>query len=293
MILMRLLGGLGNQLFQYSLGRNLSIIKNSTLYLDLSKLHDSEIPRQYQLDHFQIKAQIASQNLVKKFVIPDRVDWPGRIRYWAERKLPYYYRSYIKEQSIGFDPKIFRVRKNVCLEGYWQSECYFSRIRDILLSEITLRDPTDQIFNDLEKNITRSNSISIHIRRQDYVTVPQFTQYHGVCSLDYYHQAIGLLSSRVRAPVFFVFSDDMNWVKNNVDIKYPACFVDLDIAGKDYQELVLLSKCKHHIIANSSFSWWGAWICNQPGKTVIAPKRWFRDPKIITDDLVPQTWTRL
>jgi hypothetical protein len=203
---------------------------------------------------------------------------------------PIYYK---KEPPLRFDPDFFAVPDNVYLEGYWQSENYFKTIENAIKSEFTLKEDPDPQNALLSEKILGSNSVSIHIRRGDYVHNPVTFDYHGVCSLEYYHSAIDTIAKKISNPHFYIFSDDSLWVKQNLGINYPHTYVTHNQGLKDYMDLWLMKLCRHHIIANSSFSWWGAWLCSNPGKIVIAPKQWFNNPDVNTDDLIPNTWLRL
>lgn len=235
MVIVKLKGGLGNQMFQYAYGRNLTLRRKTTLKLDKSflrwKIWQKMIgvtPREYELGEFNIQA------------------------------------------------KLTKVKGRHYLEGYWQSEKYFKDIRRVLLKDFTLKKETNN-FLKLKKLITKTNSIGIHVRRGDYVKRAVTGKYHGILNAGYYHKAIGIIRKEVKNPRFFVFSDD------------PAIS---DFSGlTSPEELILMSLCEHNIIANSSFSWWGAWLNKNPRKIVIAPRRWFRAK---TDsEIVPQPWIKL
>jgi len=148
------------------------------------------------------------------------------------------------------------------------------------------------LYKNNEQKIKEKNSVSLHIRRGDYLTMQKAIDTIGVCPLDYYDKAIREITRKIKNPTFFIFSDDINWVKENLKTNSPTIFVS---GGKlkDYEELILMSKCKHNIIANSSFSWWGAWLNNNPNKIVIAPKKWFKDTSKNTRDLIPESWLKL
>jgi hypothetical protein len=137
------------------------------------------------------------------------------------------------------------------------------------------------------------SAVSIHVRRGDYVSDAGTNRFHGTCSVDYYHDAVDRISGFAPASHFFVFSDGIDWAKENLRLRQPVTYVDFNDGEKNYEDLRLMSLCKHHIIANSSFSWWGAWLNPNPDKIVIAPKKWFNDPSINTDDLIPNSWLRL
>jgi len=143
------------------------------------------------------------------------------------------------------------------------------------------------------QQILAKESISLHIRRGDYVSNVYTNSVHGTCSLDYYQQAVTLLESKLNNPHFFIFSDDLAWAKEHLSFIENVTFVELDVNIPDHDEMFLMSQCLHHIIANSSFSWWGAWLNKNLDKIVIAPKRWFIDETYNTSDLIPDAWIRL
>ncbi len=146
---------------------------------------------------------------------------------------------------------------------------------------------------DIGEMIQSFKSVSLHIRRGDYVSNKVTNQVHGVCDLNYYSHAISYIAERISNTHLFVFSDDPEWAKGNLKTEIPTFFVDNNRADKDYEDLKLMRQCKHNIIANSSFSWWGAWLNQNAGKIVIAPKKWFNDKSINTKDLIPEKWIRL
>lgn len=256
-IIVRLKGGLGNQMFQYAFGRKLSLKHKAILKLDKS------------LFEWPI--------------------WQGIVGITA--------RGYelgefnINERFTGFWEKITKPKGRLYLDGYWQSEKYFKDIRQILLKDFTLKKETNN-FLKLKKLIAKTNSVSIHIRRGDYVKRAATGRYHGVLVLDYYQKALELIGKKIKNPHFFVFSDDPLWVKGNFKLSQPMTCVSGLFKLTNPEELILMSHCRHNIIANSSFSWWGAWLNRNRHKIVIAPRRWFRAIK--TDPgVVPQTWTKV
>jgi hypothetical protein len=198
-----------------------------------------------------------------------------------------------KEPHFPYDPNILKCNNHVYLEGYWQTEKYFKDIKEIILRDFTIVEEPDPRNKTMADQIRGSESVSIHVRRGDYVTNPTTNAYHGTCSEDYYKKAIQIIKNRVHKPQFFIFSDDLTWVREHLDIGYPTVFVDFNGPDKDYEDLRLMSLCQNHIIANSSFSWWGAYLGSDPGKIVIAPKRWFKKTDIITSDLLPESWIQL
>jgi hypothetical protein len=181
---------------------------------------------------------------------------------------------------------------NTYLDGYWQSEKYFRSIEKIIRSECRVKGAPSEINKNFADKIQSVNAVSIHVRRGDYVTDEKTNAYHGVCDKDYYRQAIDHLTASLDDPYFFVFSDDMAWTKANLSTgSQPAEYIDHN-TGAGHEDLRLMYLCKHHIIANSSFSWWGAWLNDHAGKKIIAPKKWFQPP-ITNNDIIPEGWITL
>ncbi len=145
----------------------------------------------------------------------------------------------------------------------------------------------------IAKKIAKDISVSIHIRRGDYISDPKTNQYHGICSPEYYNNAVKYVSQKIHRAHFYIFSDDINWAANNFKIDFPMTFVGHNSWRKGYDDMRLIGKCKHHVTANSSFSWWGAWLCSNPDKIVISPLKWFNDSTNDTKDLIPCNWVRL
>jgi len=294
MIIVRLIGGIGNQFFQYALGRNVAIKNNTELKLDISgfekyKLHN------YGLNHFNIVENIATITEIQQFKPIWRQFFPYAENTLSKFFLPWYKQNYILEPDFSYNPDIFKLKKNAYLEGVWQSEKYFSDISEIIRKEISVKNEPDGLNQELLNLIQRTNSVNVHIRRGDYASNPKTQEKHGLLNLEYYINSLKLIEEKVRNPHLFVFSDDIPWVRENFKIDLPICFIDHNGIEKNYEDIRLMSSCRHHIIANSSFSWWGAWLSNNPGKIVIAPKRWFAlgslDKK--TTDLIPSGWIQL
>ncbi len=292
MIIIQLIGGLGNQMFQYALGRSLSIKLNIPFAIDISKFKDYKLWT-YRLSSFNIVENTANWDQVNAITmgfIPFI-----KLKLTSLHILPYYKLNYIIEpfeNYYTFDPSIFRIDKNVYLEGYWQSEKYFIDIENIIRNDFTLKRDLIQPNASILERIKKTDSVNIHIRRGDYVTNPVTNQVHGTCSLDYYHKAIDLIARNVDDPHFYIFSDDIQWVKENLKTDYPFYYVSNN-KNEDYIDLTLMKNCKHHIIANSSFSWWGAWLSENPDKIVCAPSKWVNNRDITLDDLLPNKWVRL
>ncbi len=286
MIIIKLQGGLGNQMFQYALGKKL-ISNNTTVKFDIS-WYKKYPKRTYALKHFNIVEHIASNKEVKKL---RKYRKKGRLLAFFHNYFIADDSVYIKQKQFEFNSEILKIKDPSYLDGHWQSEKYFGDAKDIIRKEFTLKNEPSNFFNKITKNIKEVDSISLHIRRGDYIT-EKVQKTLTLCSLEYYQKAIQKIADKIENPIFFIFSDDIKWVKENLKIEYPMIFVSSDEL-KDYEELILMSKCKHNIIANSSFSWWGAWLNNNPNKIVITPKKWFKDTSKNTKDLIPKSWIRL
>ena len=290
MIITKLIGGLGNQMFQYAAARRATLTLGVELKLDLSGYENQEgmTPRKYMLDIFNIKASFANKNEVNRLKNP--------YFFWKLlRKInpAIQHKSYIKEKYFHFDKSILNVGDNSYFEGYWASEKYFKDNDAAIRKEFTFKNMPDEQNMEMLDQIHNSASISVHIRRGDYVSDGKTNQFHGVCGLNYYKRAIKYIAQQVQNPHFYIFSDDPVWVKENIKIKYPCVYVSHNGGKNDYEDMRLMSDCKHNIIANSTFSWWGAWLNNNTNKIVIAPKKWFGDSSINTNDIIPSSWIRL
>jgi hypothetical protein len=293
MIIVKIQGGLGNQLFQYAVGRNLAYQHGSVLKLDIrwyTNTNSTDTVRKFRLDHFHTKKEIATDLDIKSICNPKKDISP--IKFFRE-SISSKKSNYLKEKSLSFDPDILKSPDNVYLDGFWASEKYFINIEKIIREDLMVKDPPDEINRSYAHIITSCESTSIHIRRGDYVNNPKTKEFHGNCSENYYYEAMDLIASSVKNPNFFIFSDDCAWVKNNFKTDYPMSYIDFNEEGRDYEDLRLLSLCKYHIIANSTFSWWGAWLSNDPSKIVIAPKNWYNNPCLETADLIPKSWMRI
>ncbi len=303
MIITKIQGGLGNQMFQYAVGRHLAHLNKTELKLDLS-FYDytpqNDTPREYLLGNFNIIGKPLNQKETKKIKINNFHNKSflaraiRKILKIIEEKKPIYKRKYIREPHFHFCPLALKARskKDIYLYGNWQSEKYFIGIEDIIRKEFTLKNGFSKEAQNMLNKIQNNNSVSIHIRRGDYVSNKNTNAFHGTCFLDYYYEAIKKIQEKIKNPYFFIFSDDVLWAKENLKINKPLTLVSGSNI-KDIEEMLLMSKCKHNIIANSSFSWWGAWLNNNPDKVVIAPWPWFNNLSINTDDLYPKNWIKI
>lgn len=294
MIIVRLTGGLGNQLFQYAFARSVSSRLKTDFRLDTSAFDTYYKLHKYSLGHFNIQERFAKDSdffgfvwLRKRHKIFDASYAHLRLK---SKLMPFYY----PEQRFHFDPAVFS-KNGTYFDGFWQTEKYFSGIAPELRKELTLTKPLSAYSQNIFEKIKNSRAISIHVRRADYVTDRSANHTFGTCSMDYYQRAITHITRSKPSPHFFVFSDDYDWaVENFKSLPYPVTCVK-NTAEKNYEDLTLMSSCAHHIIANSTFSWWGAWLNPNKNKIVIAPKQWFNSKKTTTDtkDIIPDGWIKL
>jgi hypothetical protein len=290
MIIVKLKGGLGNQLFQYTVGRALAEIHKTELKLDISLFVNYEF-HDYSMKPFNIQENIASndeieslksrklsvvQRLINKFLPAGLKFVPG----------------YLTEKHFDFDPQILKLKNDVYLDGYWQSEKYFADIGEIVRREFTIKTLPEGKNQEVKESILSSESVSLHVRRGTYL-LPQFNSVLEPCPLVYYEKCVKYISGIVDKPHFFIFSDDPEWVRENLILPYQSTYVDFNDGKNDFEDLRLMSLCKHNIIANSTFSWWGAWLNSNSKKIVLAPAKWFRDPKRKTKDLFPESWIKV
>jgi hypothetical protein len=198
----------------------------------------------------------------------------------------------LKQHHVGFEPNILRKKGDMYLDGYWQSDRYFADIADTIRQDFSLRQPLEVSHNEIVKKVATGPSVSLHVRRGDYVSNATNQAYWETCSPAYYERALAVLEEKIGTFTTYVFSDDPDWVKDNIKISTPAHYVS-EYGLADYQEVILMSKCDHHIIANSSFSWWGAWLNPRKDKVVIAPQKWTTVKPEQHKDITPANWIRL
>ena len=292
MIIANLVGGLGNQMFQYAAGRALSLERGVPLRIDVGEFSHHSIHQGFELGRV-FAAPVA---LIESADLYEVLGW--RSFRPAMRVLSRPEARFIRGNSLVVEPHfhyfsgIKQVPSSCYLRGYWQSERYFSTASDSIRADFTFCLPMSEKNEQVAAEISSAKAVSLHVRRGDYVNDPHTLSVHGVCSLEYYGRAVRYVAERVTDPIFFVFSDDTDWVKKHLQINHPCRYVDHNRGQESYNDMRLMSLCKHHIIANSSFSWWGAWLNSGSDKIVVAPVRWFANNNR-TDDLLPDGWMRL
>lgn len=269
MIVAKLIGGLGNQLFQYAAAYNLAAINNTELKIDLSEFELYKLHK-YSLHHFSFP---------QKFITSDELNGLKEI----------------KEKNYHYDDSFKTFGNDIVLRGYWQSEGYFRESAVELRDNFQLKSELSSKSLEVSELIKKVNSVSLHIRRGDYAIGTYSDQILDQLDLAYYFRAIKEISENQKDIVFFIFSDDHEWVKEKLNIDYPVMYVDHNNADANFEDLYLMSLCKHNIIANSSFSWWGAWFNKNQRKKVYAPQNWFNaNVKNINDkDLIPLNWRKI
>ena len=297
-IIVRVRSGLGNQLFQYALGKQLSIIHKKPLKLDVSDymvVNPDPLKgvRIYCLNHFDIKAQIAKPEDTAPFQKYLKNNLFSKVLRRASGLGEDYKRSYIYElpnthQFFHSHILTESLKTVVYLDGFWQSEKYFISIENIIRKDFVFKDVPDEVNKKILAEIDSSDAVSIHIRHGDNAT--KIAKKHGVLPISYYHKAIEELTKSVKNPYFYVFSDDPKWAKENLSLDFPSTFVSHNGDEKNYEDLRLMSHCKHHIIGNSTFSWWGAWLGKKSGQIVYAPNRYFMYRDIPLLDFYPASW---
>lgn len=283
MIAVRLIGGLGNQMFQYAAGRALAERLSTELLLDTRDFEHYEL-YDYGLHKFAINTPVASPVQLAR--------WPSWIRRGSRllRRIGMHTRWYT-ELQFQYEAAWESIPDGTMIDGYFQSDRYFSGIAESLRSEfvpVALLSKQNAHYAELARSC---ESVAIHVRRGDYVANLNTLKVHGVCSPAYFETAITYMRERLENPRFFVFSNDMAWARENLKLGDNAVFVTENERDPEI-DIHLMAQCHHHIIANSSFSWWGAWLNPYESKIVIAPERWFSKP-IDTSDLIPQRWIRL
>jgi hypothetical protein len=291
MIIVRVTGGLGNQFFQYAVGRSLSSRLGVPLKLDITH-YENNPRRQYFLNNFNITGEIATQDEIKKIKPENIINKIAGKVLGIENK--YIFSTHVhNEPHYRFWPEALHLPDNSYLDGdgHWQSYKYFTDIENTVRKEFTLKEPLPANADSLMKNIHDSNSVSVHIRRGDYLA-PKNQKIFAVCGPAYYEKALSLLKEKVPDATFFVFSDDLEFAR---DLSFPkdTVYIDEQFGLKDFQECVIMSMCKHTITANSTFSWWAAWLNQNPDKIVTTPKKWFVLDTHNSPDLIPKSWLEI
>lgn len=271
MIIVQICGGLGNQLFQYAYARALQEKGNNVCLASVFYTR-YRTQREYSLDNFRIR--------IRRGYLAERILSPI-----ADNDLPFKIRNWFiqEELSTEYKPELLDIQGNRYMIGVFQSEKYFKNLEEKLRNEIYPKKKI-VISRELKKILSGENTVSIHIRRGDY------KQLNNVLEIKYYSDAVDFIKKRVHDPFFLIFSDDMQWVKKHLHLEGNIIFVNDDRKLQDFEELMVMSSCRHQIIANSTFSWWGAWLNTNPDKIVVGPKNWSRNSRL---NIMPEDWIRI
>ena len=296
MIIVNINGGLGNQMFQYALGESLSIEQKTELKLYVKEVTERNNHNGFELQNvFNITSGVAT-DVERKLVLGTRYTH-RLIKLLRSKKLNFLRgKHYIVEQSFNYDKNIKNIPINVFIRGFWQSEKYFLNYREEILKEFSFKNKFSDENLTIAKKIQEKISVAIHVRRGDYISNPGASKTFVSLDVTYYQKAIERLALDIPHALLVFFSDDINWVKNHIIDQllsdYQFIIIDNNKGNESYNDMHLMSLCSHNIIANSSFSWWGAWLNKNPGRKVIAPKKWFLIDKN-TDNLYPKNWIKI
>jgi len=284
-VYVRLLGGLGNQLFQYAMGRALADARDAELVLDPRFILRKGCISGLAIDEFAIRARYLTEAEAAHFKEPV---WKlsRALRRQINPWLGYYH-----ETEHSFDAKALAQSNAVMLSGFWQSERYFANQGHQLRTDLVLKNPLPSAAVKLAAQMASSPSVAMHVRRGDYLTDPQALVKHGVTSAHYYQTALQLMIEKLSDVDLYVFSDDPDWVRTN--IQHPNIIFVSDFGFSAEQDLWLISACQHQIIANSSFSWWGAYLNDYASKIIVAPQPWFDAKHMAQQDIIPAGWNTL
>ena len=287
MVIVKIYGGLGNQMFQYATGRAIARRRRTVVRLDTT-FFANQVKREFMLPFFRGQIVEAGHREIRKIVQASPVPTTlvkrvaRRFGLWDAPKV-------FSEAGFSFDSEIMNAPRSCYLDGYWQSYRYFQDCQTLIRREFQPRHPLSDRAHAVASEIENVNALSLHLRRGDYAHDPTIRAVHGLCPLEYYHHAIRRMKDQHDSLRAFVFSDEPEWAKANFSCDLPLRFVD-DDRIEDAESLMLMTRCRHHVIANSSYSWWGAWLSPYKDKTVIAPKKWFDKFDADICDLLPAGW---
>jgi len=292
MITIRLKGGMGNQMFQYALGIQLSTLLQTNLQLDLSSLLDRSkgpdfVYRNYDLDIFKLRTNfVTSPDLLAKMASFKS----ARLTRWMRKKAEKG-KILVKEKHFHFQPEIIAAPQNDAIyEGWFQSPLYFNKVQKQVKTAFTFEDAILPASKEIFDNINNSNAVCLNVRRTDFLKVDTL----NATNQAYFDRAAKRMGEQVDQPVFFIFSDDMEWCREHIKPGFPTHYIGHEHKGRKFGNyLQLMKACQHFIIPNSSFAWWAVYLNEHDKKQVIAPKNWFTDDSIHTEDLIPDGWIRI
>lgn len=290
----RLEGGQGNQMFQYAMGRAMSIRHQCRLYLEMTEFERYK-HRPYALGVFDLKAKPLCDKLGHQLKgLDSQGSRPQRAcRKIGRKALPWMFPKLVNQKTKTFEPELLKLKPSAYLQGFWQTEKYFQDIRPQLLEDFTVQPPLTGANLEMASQIQAGPSLSLHVRRGDYVSAAAANALHGTCSIAYYKEALKLVTSRCANPKVFIFSDDPQWTRQNICPDLDVVYVDHNGPNHGYEDMRLMSLCHHNITANSSFSWWGAWLNRHEDKIVCCPAKWYNDQTRANADIFANGWHQL
>jgi len=291
MKIVKVLGGLGNQMFQYAFAKELEARSGERALLDLSRYEDYALHNGFELERlFNVDFAAADESDIRRLSTQaDSIVHRLRRKYLTKR-------THYIDKHFGFNPEVFSLPGDRYYDGYWQSEKYFANARDSIRRMYSFALPLGRKNLDLLASMPRP-LCSLHVRRGDFLRSKNM----NICGEPYYKNAICLIRERLQGGSIIVFSDDIDWCRASIDFSgIPAQFVDWNKGGESWQDMAMMARCDHNIVANSSFSWWGAWLNQNPDKVVVAPSVWNRRQleskdryyHFSFDDIVPSGWFR-
>lgn len=278
MKVVKIIGGLGNQMFQYAFYKRLiKEYPNEDIFVDTSLFKSYKLHNGLELENvFHLNLNIADNKNLRKVT---RYTTNYKLSRIFRKFLPKKKTEYIEKKDFIYDDEVLHLGGNFLLEGYWQNAKYFDCLKNEIRKDFSFNNPLDSENKILKDKIQSCNSVSIHIRRGDYL---KLDLYKDICDFNYYNEAVEIIKEKVVNPVFYIFSNDLDWCKMNMpNILGDSSFYFVHNTGKmSYIDMQLMSECKHNIIANSSFSWWAAWLNLNSSKIIIAPKKWLNKDDI-------------
>ena len=284
MIIVKLMGGMGNQMFQYALYRAL-LAQGKEVKLDRAKFTHFDEIRKCFLDNqcFDLSYQLCTKREARKYVLGTGMTARVFMRMFGDKSTHYY-----EKKEYEYDSSIMQITEGY-LDGFWQTWKYFQDVEvDIregyrFTSKLVGKDKA------YEKQIQSTNSVAVHVRRGDYSKHQDI--YGNICTQSYYQRAINIINQELEAPIFYFFSNDMDWTRIAFGNKHNYIYVEGNSEDRGYIDMQLMSECKHQIIANSSFSWWAAYLNSNPHKRIICPERWINTKE--TPDMYYKDWIKI
>jgi hypothetical protein len=295
MIIISLFGGLGNQMFQYATGKAVALRLNTELQLDVSLLNDRTYRkdftyRNFELGIFKIQDKIADIQKVREFA-PDlwnATEWVKQA--YKIKRLINGNHLYSERKKFYYEPQIESIADNTYLYGYFQTEKYFSYYLTEIRAQFQLEHEPNQMNKRIIDVMKSENSVSVHVRRGDYLLAP----FNLLTAENYYRKAIEYILEKVEQPKFYIFTNDIEWTMAEFEqFDIDKAFISNNQGDSSYMDMVLMSNCQHNICANSSFSWWGAWLNSNRDKIVTAPKVWFKNSVSGNNELIPPSWIKI